>query len=71
MEILVFKTSVCDPQSVNSLKPDLDRLAGKGKWNFDLSDCDRILRIASDNIKAETAINLLACFGYACAELED
>ncbi len=71
MEILVFKTSVSDLQSVNSLQPDLDRLAGKGKWNFDLSDCDRILRIASDNIKAEAAINLLGCFGYTCAELED
>jgi hypothetical protein len=71
MEILVFKTSVSDPQSVKSLKPDLDRLAGTGKWNFDLNDCDRILRIASNNIKAETAINLLRYFGYTCAELED
>jgi hypothetical protein len=70
MEILVFKTSVTDPQSIKFLKADLDRLAGKGKWNFDLSDCDRILRICSD-IKAEAAIHLLHCFGYSCAELED
>ncbi len=71
MEILVFKTSVSDTQSVMSLKPDLDRLAGKGKWNFDLSDCDRILRICTPHIKAEAAINLLSYFGYKCDELED
>jgi len=71
MEVLVFKTSVDDPQIVKSLKPDLDRLAGKGKWNFDLSDCDRILRIASANLKADAAINLLGYFGYSCSELED
>lgn len=70
MQVLVFKTSVDDPQSVRSLKPDLDRLAGKGKWNFDLGDCDRILRIVSP-IKAERAVQLLSCFGFQCAELED
>ena len=71
MQVLVFKTSVDDPQSVRSLKPDLDRLAGKGKWNFDLSDCDRILRIATPNVKAEMAIHLLQYFGFICTELED
>jgi hypothetical protein len=70
MQVLVFKTSVDGPQSVRSLKPDLDRVAGRGKWNFDLSDCDRILRIASP-IKAEKAIQLLGYFGFQCAELED
>lgn len=70
MQVLVFKTSVDDPQSVRSLKPDLDRLAGKGKWNFDLNDCDRILRIVSP-VQAETAIQLLSYFGFQCAELDD
>jgi hypothetical protein len=71
MEILVFKTSVTDSQSVNSLTPELDRFAGKGKWNFDLSDCDRILRITSHEVKARTVINLLSYFGFFCEELED
>ncbi len=71
MQVLVFKTSVDDPQSVRSLKPDLDRLAGKGKWNFDLSDCDRILRISTPTVKAEMAIQLLQYFGFLCTELED
>ncbi|MBS1680233.1 MAG: hypothetical protein JST48_00830 [Bacteroidetes bacterium] len=71
MEILVFKTSVADPLSVKTLRPELDRLAGKGQWNFDLSDCDNILRIASAKVRPEKAIQLLDYFGFACAELED
>ena len=71
MEVLVFKTSVVNQLSVKTLKPELDRLAGKGKWNFDLSDCDNILRIASEKVHPEKAIQLLDYFGFACAELED
>ena len=71
MEVLVFKTSVVDSLSVRTLKPELDRLAGKGTWNFDLSDCDNILRIASERVQPQKAIQLLDYFGFECAELED
>lgn len=70
MEVLVFKTSVETPQHVKSLKPLLDSAAGKGKWNFALDDCDRILRIISQ-VSPHTAINLLKENGYECSELED
>jgi len=71
MDVLVFKTSVKTPQHVKVLKPLLDSAAGKGKWNFALDDCDRILRIASARINPLTAISLLRENGYECAELED
>ncbi|MBL7841564.1 MAG: hypothetical protein JNJ75_15580 [Cyclobacteriaceae bacterium] len=71
MEVLVFKTSVETPQHIKSLKPLLDSAAGKGRWNFALDDCDRILRIVSNGMNAVTAINLLNEHGYECAELED
>jgi hypothetical protein len=71
MNILVFKTSVEDPLIVKALKPSLDNLAGEGKWNFDLSDCDRILRIASTSVNPESTIALLSQLGFQCAELED
>lgn len=70
-DILVFKTSVETPQHVKSLKPLLDSAAGKGKWNFALDDCDRILRIVSAQVNAVTAITLLRENGYECSELED
>lgn len=71
MDVLVFKTSVTQPTGVRLLTPDLDRLAGQGTWNFDLSDCDHILRIDSREVNAEAAIQLLATRGYACEELTD
>lgn len=71
MEVLVFKTSVETARHVRSLKPLLDVTAGKGKWNFALDDCDRILRIVSAHVDPLTAINLLRQKGYECSELKD
>lgn len=71
MEVLVFKTSVKTPQHVKLLKPLLDSTAGKGKWNFALDDCDRILRIVSQHVNPVAAIKLLQENGYECSELED
>lgn len=70
MEVLVFKTSVQTYESVNQLKPLLDVLAGKGKWNFALDDCDRILRIVSCSVRPEEAVGLLAAQGFTCWELD-
>lgn len=70
MKVLVFKTSVKDTFTVSALKPSLDSLAGQGKWNFDLTDCDRILRIASQQVNPEDAIQLMRRLGLQCAELE-
>ncbi len=71
MEVMVFKTSVDTLQSVKALRPLLDSMAGSGRWNFALDDCDKILRIASLKVNAQTAIRLLQDNGYDCAELED
>ena len=71
MEVLVFKTSVDTPQRVKILKPLLDSVAGRGRWNFALDDCDKILRIVSRRANAQVAIRVLQENGYECAELED
>jgi hypothetical protein len=71
MEVLVFKTSVETTSEVKSLRSALDLVAGRGKWNFALDDCDRILRIASGKVNAQTAIKTLNEMGYDCAELMD
>jgi hypothetical protein len=71
MNILVFKTSVRDTFTVSALKPSLDNLVGQGQWNFDLTDCDKILRIVSSHVKPEEAIQLMSRLGLQCAELDD
>jgi hypothetical protein len=71
MEVLVFKTTVSTPENVKMLKPLLDSSAGRGKWNFALDDCDKILRIQSSRTYAQIAVQMLMEKGFNCIELED
>jgi hypothetical protein len=70
MQVLVFKTSVESHENVSRLAPMLNKLAGDGKWNFALDDCDRILRIASKGVRPDEAIGLLGSYGFLCQELD-
>lgn len=69
--VWVFKTSVRSMADAASLVPALNKLAGKGRWNFDLQDCDRILRIVASDLTPDRAIYLLRHHGFDCEELED
>lgn len=69
--VLVFKTSVQSMEAVKKLRPELNRAAGRGKWNFALDDCDRILRVTSRRLSAAAAKELLMKNGFDCSELED
>jgi hypothetical protein len=71
MEVLVFSTSVGSKDEVSELAPLLNSFAGKGRWNFALDDCDRILRIVSSEVDPHSTIRLLNDMGYQCRELDD
>ena len=45
--IHVFKTSVKNKTQIKKLEPVFDSNFQDIKWNFDLEDCDKILRIES------------------------
>ena len=66
--IYVFKTSVKTKKAVKQLTPELNDLS-ISKWNFDLEDCDNILRIDSKIEISELAIKLLQDNGFECVEL--
>jgi hypothetical protein len=68
--IFVFKTSVNRNEEVRQLRPELNRLINRyGEWNFDLEDCDRILRVEARNLEAVSIRNLMLLKGYECEEL--
>ncbi len=68
--IFVFKTSVKTKMQIKKLKPHIDKILPNAKWNFDLEDCDKILRIDSEeNISLKT-IELLSINKFYCKELE-
>jgi hypothetical protein len=68
--IFVLKTSVKTKILVNKLTPQIDRLVAKGKWNFDLEDCDRILRIDSEENIVLRVMHLLRTYDINCEILD-
>lgn len=70
--VLVFKTSVTTDRKVSKIKPLLDSLMDKSeKWNFDLEDCDHILRVEAVSLQPSVIIEKFKNAGFACIELED
>ncbi|MES2796606.1 MAG: hypothetical protein V4683_11600 [Bacteroidota bacterium] len=68
--IYIFKTSVKTKSQVKKLKPPIDKILPKGKWNFDLEDIDNILRIDSEEDIVLKIIRLLNIYEFSCEELE-
>ncbi|MGZ3933267.1 MAG: hypothetical protein ACXVDK_17510 [Bacteroidia bacterium] len=72
MTILVFKTSVQNKEEVVQLQPLLNSLVlPSGSWNFDLEDCDRILRVETSSVHPNELISAVKNEGFDCAELAD
>ncbi len=69
--IYVFKTTVKTKKAVKQITPKLNDLLPTSKWNFDLEDCDNILRIDSKIEISELVIQLLQDNGFDCIELDD
>jgi len=70
--VWIFKTSVNYKKEIKELKPILNNaLQPKDKWNFDLEDCDNILRIEADTLEPKQIEKLLNGIGYKCVELID
>lgn len=69
MNIYVFKTSIeaGDIRKVNTI---LQSLIPNGKWNYDLEDCDHILRIESRRDITELVCSHMRSDGFYCEELE-
>lgn len=68
--IFVFRTSVRTKMQARKLKPHIDKILPKAKWNFDLEDCDKILRIDFEENIVMKIIDLLKIHNHSCEELE-
>jgi hypothetical protein len=70
MEVLVFITSVEKPEQVKEVQPLLTAVPAIEDWNFDLDDCDNILRVVANDISPRYIESLLHTAGFGCRELE-
>ncbi|WP_153797776.1 hypothetical protein [Foetidibacter luteolus] len=70
MEILVFKTNVEDRKHVRKLFRILRAIQGILKWNVDLEDNDKVLRVEAVSLSPHAIENVMQRAGYYCKELE-
>jgi len=65
----VFKTNVQHPELAEQIISILRRRLPVSRINFDLEDCDKILRVEGVQICVETIIEILSSRGLACEVL--
>jgi hypothetical protein len=69
MEVLVFKTNVRNKKHINKVAHTLEQFRDINRWNFDLQDKDKILRIETADLSAKVIESSLQQAGYYCEEL--
>lgn len=66
----VFITDIESSEKAEAIICEFEKLFPTYKANFDLEDCDKILRIESENINAESIITTLNQKNINCKILE-
>jgi len=70
MDILVFKTNLRYKKNISEAVSHLENLPGLVRWNVDLQDRDKVLRIESRDLAPQLVEQVLTNIGYYCKELE-
>ena len=66
----IFKTSILQKQEAFAAIKTLSDYLPSLKINFDLSDCDKILRVEGQQFSAQQIIDILRRQGHYCQVLE-
>jgi hypothetical protein len=66
----VFKTNVQKKAQSKMLLCILSEAFPSFKINFDLSDCDKVLRVEGDNVKSLRIMMLVKEYGFSCDILD-
>ena len=68
--IEVFRTNIEEPARADEIAQLLYRKINCQRVNFDLEDCDRVLRIEGSHFRPDLVIMLLKEKGLECSILE-
>lgn len=69
-QVEIFRTEVSCPKTAAQLLLRLHEVFPHDKFNFDLEDCDRILRVDSPHVEIEAIQKCLKARGYFCEWIE-
>lgn len=68
--VYVFKTNINTADEAKKAAIIINKIVNKSSWNFDLEDCDRILRIVTDDLDVSHLEQAFCDNGFYCCELE-
>jgi hypothetical protein len=69
MIVEVFKTNVAEVELSELLIQQLEDQFPDSLINFDMEDCDKILRVEASTVAPEKIIQILNSNGYSCEVL--
>lgn len=69
--ILIFCTSLQNGGDVRKIAPLIEGLPGMLSWSVDLEDCDKVLRVVSEGMRAGRVIDTLRQTGFNIHEMPD
>ena len=71
MTILTFKTNIRFNKDVAKVTACLQQYPGIVRWNVDLEDVDKVLRIETCSATPDEIVAVIRQCGYECDELPD
>lgn len=69
--VSIFKTNIQADNQAKAILQVLQNTFPNSRINFDLDDCDKILRIEASVIYSVCIISAMDKLGFKCVELED
>jgi hypothetical protein len=66
MAVEIFKTDITEANAASNTVSHLQQLFPKANFNFDLQDCDNILRLESDYDIIQPTIAAVKALGFYC-----
>jgi hypothetical protein len=70
-QVEIFKTQVRHTRQAAQICAKLKAILPNAKINFDLDDCDKILRVESLYIDTDRIVILMKDLGFPCALITD
>ena len=68
--VLIFKTNINTLAQIKTVDTVLSGQSEIQKWNIDIDDCDKVLRIETSQLEVENVIGILKPHHIYCEELD-